>query len=74
MVQGFDLGQTRDDTLITPREFKVSVDYDFGRGHVHQDHEVNLGAYFQTGQDRSEILEELEKIRKVLEKKLGPGS
>jgi hypothetical protein len=52
----------------------VSVDYDFGRGHVHQDLEVNLGAYFQTGQDRSEILEELEKIRKVLEKKLGPGS
>ncbi len=69
MSQGFNLGKSFEDKIITPYEFNVGVRYEFGGQPVNQQHEVNLRAYLQSQQDRSETLEELEKIRGVLEKR-----
>jgi hypothetical protein len=68
MSQGFNLGKSVEDRIITPYEFTVGVRYEFAGQPVNQQHEVNLQAYLQSQQDRSEMLEELEKIRQVLEK------
>jgi len=69
MSQGFNLGKSVEDRIITPYEFNVGVRYEFGGQQKNERHEVNLQAYLQSQQDRSEMLEELEKIRGVLEKR-----
>lgn len=70
MSRGFDLGKSVGDRIITPYEFNIGVRYEFGGQLKTEQHEVNLHAYLQSQQDRSEMLEELEKIRGVLEKRL----
>jgi len=67
LSQGFNLEKEHEGKVITPLEFDIDVEFDFGEQTVSQRHEVDLGAYMKTSQDKSEILDELEKIRKVLE-------
>jgi hypothetical protein len=68
LCQGFNLGK-KDKTgkLLTPHEFEIEVRYEALGRKVTQRHEIDLNTYMQSEQDRSEILDELEKIRKVLE-------
>jgi len=68
--QGFNLGKANGEgKLLTPYEFVIDATYDFAGKTFHQRHEVDLSAYMQTSQDRNEMLEELEKIRKALERR-----
>ncbi len=69
VCQGFNLGKQHGDQAITPPEFTIDVRFDFDGRAVEEHHRIDLRAYFQSAQDRSEMVEELEKIRKVLEKK-----
>lgn len=61
LVQGHELND------FAPREFVVLAKYQFGGKNYEQSHSVNLAAYFNTAQDRDELLDEAKKIRESLE-------
>lgn len=61
LVQGFELND------FTPVRFSVLATYEFGGKSYQQTHSINLGAYMQTSQDRSEMLDEAKKISKAVE-------
>lgn len=69
LSQGFNLGKSVENKEITPHQFIIGASYEFGGKRFSSSHEVDLSAYMNTSQDRSELLEELENIRKALEKK-----
>ena len=68
LSQGFNLDKKNGETLITPYEFNIDTQYEFAGKTFKHRHEINLHAYLMTSQDRSELLDELEKIRKALER------
>lgn len=68
LSQGFNLGQVLEGRDVTPYEFAVEAQFEFGGRTFLQLHNVDLHPYLQSAQDRDEALEELEKIRKALEK------
>ncbi|WP_156928887.1 hypothetical protein [Bradyrhizobium sp. th.b2] len=61
LVQGPDLND------FAPAKFSVLAKYEFGGKTYDQSHSVNLTAYFQTQQDRDEMLDEAKKISTTLE-------
>jgi hypothetical protein len=69
LSQGFNLNKKEEGKLVTPLQFKITAAFEFGGQGFSSEHEIDLAAYMKTSQDRSEILEELEKIRKALESK-----
>lgn len=64
MIQGHEL----EDEALTPKQFSVDAQYEFGGKVIKQSHAINLEAFMRTGQDREEMLQEVEKIRKAVEK------
>lgn len=64
MVQGHELN----DEKLNPKLFSVRARYEFGGKTIDQSHDINLEAFMKTGQDRDETLQEIEKIRKAVEK------
>jgi hypothetical protein len=68
LSQGSNLGKLDEGREITPLEFTVDVQFEFGKQTFAHRHEIDLRVYMKTSQDKSEILDEMEKIRKVLEK------
>jgi hypothetical protein len=61
LVQGFELND------FAPAKFSVLAKYEFGGKTYEQTHSINLSAYFQTAQDRDELLDEAKKMSKALE-------
>lgn len=71
LCQGFNIDKEIGGVNITPSKFSISVVYEFGGVERSENYEVDLGFYFRTQQDRSQELEELEKIQKHLGKLVG---
>jgi hypothetical protein len=71
LSQGFNLGKKHAERVITPYEFSIGVRYEFGGREIGEQHAINLHPYMKSMQDRSELVEEAEKIRKELEKANG---
>jgi hypothetical protein len=61
LAQGHELND------FTPVKFSVLAKYEFAGRVYEYVHGINLGAYMQTSQDRSELLDEAKKISDAVE-------
>lgn len=68
LCQGFKVGELVNGLLVTPPEFIVTTEFESGGRTVIEHHSIDLRSYLGTTQDRDEVVDELEKLRKAVEK------
>ncbi|MDP1953599.1 MAG: hypothetical protein Q8K71_03900 [Polaromonas sp.] len=54
---------------VTPQQFSVSVHYGFADKRVQETHKVDLRPYFGSEGERDPLVEEIERLRQVIERK-----
>lgn len=68
LAQGFVLFNKSANPNITPLQFNITATYEFFGKTVKETNRIDLRPYFRTEGEYDPLVEELEKIRKVLEK------
>jgi hypothetical protein len=69
LAQGFVIFAPGADAGIVPQQFSVSAAYGFAGKQVHETHRVDLRPYIGSEGELDPVVEELEKLRKLAEKK-----
>ena len=68
LAQGFNLGKEKNGKLVTPMEFTVTAQYEYLDQKFDEIFHIDLKPYMRSTRRRSMQVDELEKIRKALEK------
>jgi hypothetical protein len=68
LAQAWVIFEDKADPALCPRQFVVTAIYDFSGKHVEELNRIDLRPYLGSEPHRDAIVEELERIRKVLEK------
>jgi len=68
LAQGFVIFGDGGSAGATPQQFNITAAYEFGGKKVEETHRIDLRPYIGSEGERNPIVEELEKIRQVLEK------
>lgn len=67
LAQGFNLDKSKDGKPLTPMQFKISAQYEFGHDKFDEHFHIDLRPYMRSTVRRSKLIDELEKARKALE-------
>jgi len=68
LAQGFVIFGDGGSPETTPQQFNITAVYAFGGKKVEETHRIDLRPYIGTEGERDPVVEELEKIRQVMEK------
>ena len=68
LAQGFNLGTSENDKVLTPMRFKINAQYEFAGFQYNEDFNIDLHPFMGSTIKRSKMNDELEKIRKILER------
>ena len=69
LAQGWVILGAKADPKITPKQFEILSEYQYQNKSVSENHKIDLRPYGASEGAKDLVAEELEKIRKVLEKK-----
>ncbi len=69
LAQGWVLFEDNGKSDICPTQFKITANYEYSGKQVLESHNIDLRSYKGSEGERNPLVEELEKIRKVMEKK-----
>ena len=69
LAQGWVLFEGGGKSDICPSQFSITASYEFSGKHVEERHNIDLRGYLGSEGNRDPLVEELEKIRKIMEKK-----
>lgn len=67
LAQGFVIFGNDHDPSVTPHQFTVGSTYEYLGKVVHERHHIDLRPFLRSENERDPVVEELERIRKVLE-------
>ena len=69
LAQGWVILAKDSDQKLTPKQFEILAEYQYQDKSVSENHKIDLRPYAASEGAKDLVAEELEKIRKVLEKK-----
>ncbi len=68
LAQGWVIFEGNGKSAICPTQFKITANYQFSDKNVEERHDVDLRSFKGSEGERNPLVEELEKIRKIMEK------